>query len=118
MPPRGVAERVRDILGAVERIQTYTGALTYEQFCADQKTVEAVQLNFIIIGEAARSIPDDVTAEHPDIPWKEMRGLRNIVVHGYFGVSVSVLWQTVSTDLPSIVGPLEALLAEFPGPTD
>jgi uncharacterized protein with HEPN domain len=84
--------------------------MTFEQFCADQRTAEAVQFNFIVIGEAARNIPDDVVARHPELPWREMRGLRNVVAHGYFHVSLAILWQTITTDLAPLVEPLQALL--------
>ena len=67
MPHRAVAERLQDILQAVGRIQAYVRGMTFEQFCADQRTAEAVQFNFIVIGEAARNIPDDVVAQHPEL---------------------------------------------------
>ncbi|MBI5478190.1 MAG: DUF86 domain-containing protein [Deltaproteobacteria bacterium] len=60
----------------------------------------------------ARSVPPDVEARHPDLPWMEMRGLRNLVVHEYFGVDVAILWQTVRDDLPRLVPLLERALQE------
>jgi uncharacterized protein with HEPN domain len=75
----------------------------------DRKTVDAVIRNFIIIGEAAGHVPEDVCARHPEISWYEMRGMRNFVVHEYFGVSDRILWDTVQNNLP----PLEKQLKEL-----
>jgi uncharacterized protein with HEPN domain len=61
--------------------------MTYEAFTADRKTVDAVIRNLIVIGEAAGRVPDDVALVHPEIPWKDMRDMRNLVIHEYFGVS-------------------------------
>lgn len=112
MPHRASVERLTDILQALERIRVYVDGLTFEEFCNDTRTVEAAQFNFIVIGEAARHIPDDVTEQHPEIPWPEMRGLRNVVAHGYFTVSLAILWRTITDDLPPLVAPLQALVGE------
>jgi len=64
-----------------------------------------------VIGEAAAHLPSDLTDVHPEIPWAEMRGLRNIVAHTYFAVSASVLWETARSDLPPLVGPLRSLMS-------
>ena len=80
--------------------------MSFEDFSADQKTVDAVVRNFIVIGEAAAHMPDEVCSGHPEIPWYEMRGMRNFVVHEYFGVGDRILWDTIQNNLP----PLENLL--------
>lgn len=80
-----------------------------EEFRADDKTVDAVVRNFGIIGEAARHIPADLRNRHPRVPWDEMRGMRNVVIHEYSVVSPAVIWQTVETDLP----PLKPMLQEI-----
>jgi uncharacterized protein with HEPN domain len=112
VPPRPVLRRLRDIAEALERIRPYCDGLTFEQFSEDSRTVEAVQFNFIVIGEAARHLPDDLVAQHPGLPWAEMRGLRNIVTHAYFAVSLEILWQTISSDLPPLEPAIQALLDE------
>ena len=110
MPHRAARERLSDILNAIERIRSYTDGLTYEQFCTDRRTAEAVQLNFIIIGEAAGHVPDELVQAHPGIPWREMRGLRNVITHGYFSVSLLVVWQTATNDLPPLLRRVRELL--------
>ena len=112
MPPRDWRARFEDILEAVHRIQRYTNGVTSEQFAANELLIDAVVRNLTVIGEAARGVPADVEARHPELPWFEMRGLRNLVVHEYFGVDVAILWQTVHDDLPGLVPLLERALGE------
>ncbi len=81
----------------------YSTGMTFEQFTADRKTVDAVVRNFIIIGEAASHLPDDVIARHSDIPWREMRDMRNIAVHEYFGVDNLIVWETLQKNLPPLL---------------
>ena len=111
MPPREWRLRIEDILDAATRIARYIDGKDLSAFVSDDLTLDAVSRCFGIIGEAATHIPDDVTAAHPEIPWAEMRGMRNIVVHEYFGVTNETLWKTASEDLPTIVNPLRGLLA-------
>ncbi len=76
----------------------------------DQKTLDAVIRNLEIIGEAARFIPENVEEKYPDIPWLEMRGIRNILAHEYFGISASILWETVTKNLKDIKPKIKRLL--------
>jgi uncharacterized protein with HEPN domain len=70
--------------------------------------VDAVIRNFIVIGEAAYHIPEEICWTNPEIPWSDMRSMRNFVVHEYFGVNYKILWDTIRIDLPPVV-PLETL---------
>ena len=81
-------------------------------FVADDRTLDAVSRCFGIIGEAVTRVPKDVIAAHPEIPWAEMRAMRNVVVHEYFGVTNETLWKTAREDLPAIMEPLRTLLSE------
>jgi uncharacterized protein with HEPN domain len=83
--------------------------MTFETFATDERTIEAVQFNLIVIGEAARHVPDDVVATHPEVPWREMRGLRNVIAHAYFSVSLPIVWTTITSDLPPLLEVLEAV---------
>jgi uncharacterized protein with HEPN domain len=102
--------RIKDILDAISAVREYTEGMSYGDFISDRKTVDAVIRNLIVIGEAAAYVPDDVVSAHPEIPWGDMRDMRNFVVHEYFGVSDKILWDTVQNDLPPLVTPLQALL--------
>jgi len=84
--------------------------MTFDQFAEDQKTIDAVVKNFIVIGEAASNLPDDFIEQHPDLPWREMRDMRNIMVHEYFGVDNLIVWDTVKKNLPPVLPLLKQLL--------
>ena len=111
MPPRGWRMRIEDILDAIGRIQDYTRGMTFEAFSHDRKTIDAVVRNITVIGEAAGNVPSPVAEQHGEIPWRQMRDFRNVVVHAYFGVDLKVLWDTVRVDLPPLVDPLRRLLS-------
>jgi uncharacterized protein with HEPN domain len=102
--------RVRDILDCIAKIGRYTNGMTFERFRTNEITIDTVVRNLEIIGEAARHIPPEVETRHPQIPWAVMRGMRNILIHEYFGVSLSILWQTIESNLPPLIPLLEAIL--------
>jgi len=112
MPRRDWKLRIKDILESIAKIQRYTEGMTFESFVADEMRIDAVVRNITIIGEAAGRVPPEVQRRYPQIPWYEMRGIRNVVVHEYFGVSLSILWQTVKQNLPPLVTMLKAVLEE------
>jgi len=108
--PRGWKERVEDILDAIAEIQAFTQGMDFDAFRADAKTLKAVELDFIVIGEAANQIPDEVEEKYPEVPWSLMRAMRNRLVHVYFSVDERLLWETVQNDLPVLVPALQSLL--------
>ena len=110
MSPRGWQNRIRDILDAVAEIQSFTRDLDYETFKEDNKAIRAVEMNFIIIGEAANQIPEEVEEKYATIPWSLMRAMRNRIVHAYFEVDERLMWDTVQNDLPPLIPELEKLL--------
>jgi uncharacterized protein with HEPN domain len=110
MPDRGWVIRVSDILDAIAVIKDYTAGMDYQSFAADRKTVDAVLHNIMTIGEAATRVPDEVMLLNPDIPWRDMRDMRNIIVHEYFGVNTRIVWDTSQHNLPGLVVPLRRLL--------
>ena len=110
MSPRSWTERVEDILEAIAEIQAFTQSMDFEQFQNDSKTIKAVALDFIVIGEAASHIPDEIIDTHSEIAWSLMRGMRNRLVHDYFGMDPQILWDTIKNDLPPLVAPLTRIL--------
>jgi uncharacterized protein with HEPN domain len=94
--------RIEDILEAIERIEQYTAGFGFEQWQQDQKTTDAVIRNFEIIGEAANHVPSQIQSLFPDVPWSKMKGIRNLLIHEYFGVDTEVIWKTVQEDLPGL----------------
>jgi uncharacterized protein with HEPN domain len=108
--PRGWQDRIRDILDAIAEIQQFTRGMDYEIFKEDDKSIRAVEMNFIIIGEAANQIPEEVEEKYITIPWTLMRAMRNRIVHVYFKVDEKLMWDTIQTDLPPLIPELEKLL--------
>jgi uncharacterized protein with HEPN domain len=108
--PRDWKERIQDILDAISEIRGFTQDMDLRTFGADAKTVKAVELDFIIIGEAANQIPDHVQEQNPQIPWALMRAMRNRLVHAYFSVDADLLWDTVQGDLPTLEAALKSIM--------
>lgn len=102
--------RVQDILDCIKKIQKYTDSLTFEQFQKDEKTQDAVIRNLEIIGEAASHIPLYVQEKYPNLGWFEMRGMRNIMAHEYFGVSLAIVWKAIKQDLPLLLSGLAEII--------
>ena len=102
MPHKDWKFRIQDILDAVSAIDKYTKGMEFSAFIKDRRTVDAVVRNLIIIGEAAGHVPEDICLKHPEVPWYDMRGMRNFVVHEYFRADDKVLWDTVQVDLPHL----------------
>lgn len=114
MPSRDWRLRIEDILECIAKIERYTTGATYKQFALDDKTVDAVIRNLTIIGEAASHVPEEICHRFSELPWEKMRGMRNVVVHEYFGVSLGIIWQTAKTDLPPLTEPLQRILEAQP----
>ena len=110
MPRRSWELRILDIIEAIENALDYSAGMTCEQFIADRKTIDAVVRNFIIIGEAASHLPEEIIEMHLDLPWREMRDMRNIVVHEYFGVDYMIVWETLKKNLPPLLPLLKHLI--------
>ena len=112
MPHRDWKFRIEDILDAVGTIQEYTQGMEYKTFTEDRKTVDAVVRNLIIIGEAAVHVPEEIYLKYPEVPWQDMRGMRNFVVHEYFRAGDAVIWDTVQVDLSPLPAMLKKILEE------
>ncbi len=107
MPKRDPVLLVEDMLASVRKIEVYIAGLDHAAFLADEKTIDAVVRNLEVLGEAAKQLPEDFTSRHTSIPWNQIAGLRNRIVHDYFGLDLEIIWQIVHRDLQ----PLKALLA-------
>ena len=112
MSKRQVKLYLSDIDDAISAIQSYTRDMTYDQLLADRKTREAVILNFVIIGEAIKMLPPEILNRYPDIPWKELAGMRDKMVHSYFQISPLIIWGTVRHDLDLLAETVKKLLSQ------
>ena len=110
MSSRKWQQRVIDILSAISSIQKLTADVTFEDFIAKKTTVKAVLYDFIVIGEAAKSIPTQVQERYPEIPWLPMGDMRNIVAHEYFRIDLEIVWDSIQNDLEPLATQLQSLL--------
>lgn len=97
--PRDYKVYLDDIIEAIERIRDYTTELSFETFFNDRKTVDAVNRNLAIIGEAVNRIPEEIKTKYPNIEWLRIIGLRNILIHDYFRVDLEIIWDIIENKL-------------------
>lgn len=102
---------LNDILEAVQRITAYVDQMSYEEFLDDLKTQDAVIRNLEIIGEAAKHVSNPIRQKAPNIPWSSLAGMRNKLIHQYFGVNLDIVWNVVREDLAELVTAVNHILA-------
>ena len=105
--PKIFLEHILDSIGAIEE---YTKNIGEDEFCAARKTVDAVVRNIEIIGEAVKNLSTGFKNKAPHIPWKKIAGMRDNLIHEYFGVNKSLVWEVVKKDLPELKKEIELLL--------
>lgn len=109
---RDVRLYLEDILEAIKKIEGFAQGMSPESFKQDVKTIDAVVRNIEVIGEATRKVPDELRVQHPLVPWKQIVGARDKVIHEYFGVDLDIIWKTIIEDIPVFKQQIEDLLKE------
>jgi len=108
--PRQCGDYVRDILDAVRKAMTFAAGMSFDEFERDEKTVYAVVRALEVAGEAAKSVPEKTRQRFQHIPWRDLTGMRDKLIHGYFGVSKEIVWRTLTRDLPGLPEPVTEML--------
>jgi len=113
MSKRSLELLVEDIWESIEKIERYTESMTQVKFQNDEKTSDAVVRNFEIIGEAAGRLPEDFVDHNSEIEWAKIVGMRNRIMHEYFGVDLQIVWQILKNDLPSFKKSLKRIRSDL-----
>ncbi|MDX1913225.1 MAG: DUF86 domain-containing protein [Saprospiraceae bacterium] len=105
--------RLNHILDAIEEIEQYTKGLTLDDFIASSLVFNASVRQVAIIGEASARLSEHLRDAYPDIPWRQIIGMRNILVHDYFGISIHFVWSTIENDLPKLKSQIKTILNQL-----
>jgi uncharacterized protein with HEPN domain len=93
---------INDILEAIDRIESYTTNLTFDNFSESRLYQDAIVRNLEIIGEAVKRLPKELIEKYPDMEWKKIAGLRDILIHAYFGIDIEIVWDVVENKIPEL----------------
>ena len=93
---------LQDIISAIESIEKFVQGMSLDDLVKDDKTSSAVVRKFEVIGEATKHIPDRIKEKHPEIPWKRMAGMRDRLIHAYFGIDYKLLWDAIKIEIPKL----------------
>ncbi len=110
MPTRD-GQSLEDMLGAARRALAYTQGITRETLAAVPMRLAAVLYEIVVLGEAARRVSQELRAAHPEVPWREIIGMRSVITHGYDDIDDDELWQVIERDLPELMPKLQAILS-------
>jgi len=103
MKDRDLRDYINDLIEACEDILTFTKEMSYSDFAGDKKTVNAVVRSLEVIGEATKNLPTSFRSDYPNIPWKQMAGMRDKLIHEYFGIDKQMVWQVIKRHIPDIL---------------
>lgn len=103
---------LKDILEALESIEAFVQGMSQKDFESDDKTSSAVMRKFEIVGEATKQLPSEIRQKYPEVPWGDMAGMRDRLIHGYFGVDYEVVWRTIKERIPKVKPQIKRILEQ------
>ena len=103
MKNRELRDYINDLTEACDDILSFTKGMSYSDFASDKKTINAVIRSLEVIGEATKNLPESFRSNYPDVPWKQMAGMRDKLIHNYFGIDIQMVWQAVEKHIPHIL---------------
>ncbi len=109
---RSVVEDLKDTLGTMDKIEKFIENMDYEDFLEDEKTMFAVAKAIEIIGETLKHIPEEIKEKYSNVPWEDIYGMRNFLVHDYFGSDQDEIWKTANEDIPELKTTISKILSE------
>ncbi|WXG46970.1 MAG: DUF86 domain-containing protein [Candidatus Atabeyarchaeum deiterrae] len=110
MRTRDFRDYLKDILDAINEVEVFIRGLSYDHFRDDRKTVNAVVRSIEVIGEASKRVPRAIRDKHREVPWRKMAGMRDKLIHEYFGIDLEILWKAANEDIPALKLPIEGIL--------
>ena len=110
MKTRDYRDYLQDILNAINDLESFVDDITYEQFIEDRKTLNAVVRSIEVIGEASKNIPKTFQAKYKELPWRQMAGMRDKLIHAYFGIDTETLWKAAKQNIPALKKSIEKML--------
>ncbi len=110
MRKRDYRDYIQDILDSINEMENFIEGMNFEEFARDKKTINAVVRSIEVIGEAAKKIPKTLRDKYPDIPWKKMSGMRDKLIHEYFGIDIEILWKVARDEIPPLKPSIQNIL--------
>jgi len=104
---------VQDMVESINEIEDFVDGMTFDNFKKDRKTINATIRSFEVLGEAGKKIAKQTREQYPDIPWRQITGMRDKLIHEYFGVDLEIVWETIKQDLPKLKPLVERLKKEL-----